>query len=342
MAQSASRTPVLSLIVPTRQRTAQLGRLLHSLATTAHDPARIEVVLVIDADDRESLVFRFDRLAVRRAVVPPGLTMGELNRSGYEASSGRYVMLLNDDVVARTRRWDRTVRTCLSRFPDGIVLVHTNDNLFGPQLCTFPIVSRTFCELAGGICPPHYARYRIDDHIEDVFNLLWALGEQRTIYLPDVVFEHFRYIQPADGEKQYILDEETLALDAVRFLDSFDERKDLALRLKQRLAGPVTAVQVRCWRDLLEGIEDPFSLRVPERLRVEHAPPSMRDWLERTLQRVRECVRQKGYRGLARAVWNRVGGPRWRKDNASGNGPFQPHGEQGREGQFRVLGVKRG
>src|SRR5581483_2349361 len=110
-------------------------------------------VLVIDADDHTSLAFRFECLYLQQVVVPPGLPMGALNMAGYGASTGRYLMLLNDDVVARTRYWDRRVLSCLRRYPDGIVLVHTNDRLFGEQLCTFPIVSRRYCEIAGGICP---------------------------------------------------------------------------------------------------------------------------------------------------------------------------------------------
>jgi hypothetical protein len=224
----------------------------------------------------------------------------------YEASSGRYFMLLNDDVVARTKSWDRIILSCLNRYPDGIILVHTNDNLFREVLCTFPIVSRTFCELVGGICPLDYIRYRIDDHIEDLFNLLWVLGERRTIYLPDVHFEHFRYVEEAEGNRQYILNEKTLALDAERFLSLLPERKRLALELKQYLASPATLEEKLAWSARLEQVHDPFSLRVPERLRVERETPNLRRRVDQEFHRIQECVRLKGYGGLARAVWKRI------------------------------------
>src|SRR5207249_11524721 len=127
---------------------------------------------VHNTDDEETRAFRYDGLPVRRAVVAPGLTMGGLNMAGYEASSGRYLILLNDDVIARTRGWDERAREAFAGFPDGVALVHVNDLMFRDSLCTFPFVSRTYCELAGGICPRGYARYRIDDHIVNVFNLL--------------------------------------------------------------------------------------------------------------------------------------------------------------------------
>jgi hypothetical protein len=64
--------PTFSLIVPTRQRSGQLKRLLDSLAATLADPRAIEVVTVVDRDDHESIAFRYDALAVRQVIVDPG------------------------------------------------------------------------------------------------------------------------------------------------------------------------------------------------------------------------------------------------------------------------------
>jgi hypothetical protein len=264
-----AHNPALSLIVPTRQRTGPLRRLLDSIVTTAADPGGLEVVLVVDADDLESNRFRFDGVPLKRVVVQPGLPMGALNGAGHDASSGDYLMLLNDDVVARTGGWDAVIRNCFKRFPDGILLVHVNDTLFQKALCTFPVVSRTFCRLAGGICPPDYVRYRIDDHIEDVFNLLGVLGERRTVYLPDVVFQHCKCVEDGPGQKKYFLDEKILALDAPRFEALFSERKELALRLKDHIVSRAPKTYQRIGRSRLEAIPDSFSLRrEPHRQRV--------------------------------------------------------------------------
>src|SRR5439155_4501624 len=127
-------------------------------------PESLEVILVIDVDDSDSLHIAEERLTIHRVLVPPGQTMGALNTVGYEASRGRYLMLLNDDVIAHTLGWDDKVRDCFAVYPDEIVLVHVNDLVMQRHLCTFPIVSRTFCELVGGICSRDYVRYRIDAH----------------------------------------------------------------------------------------------------------------------------------------------------------------------------------
>jgi hypothetical protein len=298
------------LIVPTRQRPRQLSHLLHSLAITATDPGDIEVVLVIDADDRESQALPFDRLPLKRVVVEPGQSMGALNTAGYEASAGAYLMLLNDDVTARTRQWDRKIARSMRRYADGIVLVHVNDTVFQDQLCTFPLLSRTFCTLAGGICPRAYMRYRIDDHIEDLFNLLAVLHERRTLYLPEVIFEHGNFVENMHGLRQYFSNEDILAHDAPRFEAFFPARKELALRLKKHITPSAGPGEIACWRQRLEQVRDSFALRVPGRQRVVASTGyrlrtrarQVVTLLSTAVERIQTCVRHKGIGGLVRAA----------------------------------------
>ena len=252
---------VISLIVPTRRRPLLLQAFLHSVAATAAVPENVEVVLVIDGDDSVSQEITCERLRIRRVVVGPGQTMGALNTAGYEASTGRYLMLLNDDVLARSPAWDTSFRTCFDRFPDEVLLLHVNDRLFESVQCTFPVVSRRFCKLVGGICPTEYVRYRIDDHIEDIFNLLSALGERRTVYLPNVVFEHGNYAVDAEGVRRYQCDSEKLSADAELFTHFLPQRKALTLRLMEHLHGGAPVPE---WRSRLEMVTDSFALRRPE------------------------------------------------------------------------------
>jgi GT2 family glycosyltransferase len=265
--------PAISLIVPTRRRVRQLARLLESLAATISRRDAVEVVVVVDEDDAESQAFRHDGVALQKVVVPCGLPMGALNMAGYEESTGRCIMLLNDDVSARTPAWDLKVLECFNAFPDDMLLVHVNDMLFRESLCTFPLVSRAWCEMAGGICPREYRRYRIDDHIGDVFNLLGLLGERRIVYLPDVLFEHFHYDEPEVGQRRYAFNPEIMAEDAPRFEALRDERKALALRVKRRIDDCAQQAADRERQRVLDGAADAFTLRLPQRLRVRGKSP---------------------------------------------------------------------
>jgi hypothetical protein len=284
--------PSLSLIVPTQKRTEKLRTLFHSLKKNTKNESQVEVVLVVDADDNESLRFSFPWLSMKRVVVDPGLTMGALNLAGCEAAAGGFLMLLNDDVIVRTKNWDRQVLPACRRFADNIVLVHVNDTLFGEGMCTFPIVSRTFCALAGGICPREYQRYRIDDHIENIFHLLGALGERRILYLPDVVFEHSKYLETDSGQRKYFLDQRIEADDAPRYEQLVGERKQIAIRLKQH----IMARRGLSWQDAgrLEWMEESSLKRTRE---IVRGP---------ILERLCACYQRNGWRGLARSAGRKL------------------------------------
>ena len=292
--------PTLSLIVPTRGRAVSLSRFLDSVASTASDLSRIEIVLVVDDDAIPDLTD--PRLRLSWAVGPPGRTMGALDADGYAASHGTFVMLLNDDVVVRTPRWDDRILAASNHFIDGVVLVHVNDTLMGQNLCTFPLVSRSLCELMGGICPRDYLRYCIDDHIEDIFNLLAFLGERRTIYLPEVIFEHTNAVEMAGGVREYHAEPKALALDGPRFLARFDARKRFVLDLLDLIAPEGSR---RSREDTLAAVSDPVALRVPTRQIVWSAiPPPTR--LNVMAARFWRCWRERGVCGLIRAATRRL------------------------------------
>jgi glycosyltransferase involved in cell wall biosynthesis len=301
---------VLSLIVPTRSRTRQLAKLLESLVEMTSDVDRVEVVLVVDNDDLATRSFSFPGLRLVRVFVEPGQTMGELNMTGYEVSSGRYIMLLNDDVVVRTKHWDKFVLKAFRRFPDQIAMIHVNDMVFQEKLCTFPIVSREFCDFAGGICPRQYRRYRIDDHIEDIFTLLWYLGEQRIVYLPDVVFEHNNYVENVPGLRQYFSDEHILTrFDAPLFNRLTEHRKAVAVKLKRYIDAD-NADNSEKYQHILASVSSSSDLRDPGRLLLRRTAAGRLRCAIHTVKllpdRILTCARQRGVGGLLRAVLRRI------------------------------------
>lgn len=220
------------MIIPTRGRPDGLRRLLDSIRDNAAESASIEVIAVIDADDLKSLEFAYSDLRLERVGGPPARTMGALNLAGYQAARGRYLMLLNDDVVVRTPGWDTRLRQVLEHYPDGIVLVHVNDLIFRDTLCTSPLLTREFCKLAGGICMPEYRRYRIDDHIHHVYDLIRLLGYTGRVFLPDVIFEH------RDPAVSDMPDPAIQALDHQVFESFLEKPPALGARLRGEDRGP--------------------------------------------------------------------------------------------------------
>ena len=236
---------------------------MESILATTHNPDELEVILVVDSDDKQSIRFQTDGLHLKHVQVPPGLTMGALNMSGYRAATGKYLLLLNDDVILRTPGWDVLVLAAFRSVPDGIVLVHVNDLVFKDSLCIFPFQTREFCLLAGGICPEGYLRYRIDDHVHNIFDLISLLGQQRRIFLPDVVFEHMNVDATAGDAVQYAPESSIHKVDTRLFDSLLPERKRIALEAMLRIERHLESRHAK-WKEKLHLVKDSVSVRQPE------------------------------------------------------------------------------
>ena len=88
---------------------------------------------------------------------------------------------------------DVKVLKVFSGFPDDLGMVYGNDLYYGDLMSTFPILSRTACDILGKICPADYKWHCIDAHILDVFKRLSKLGQKRLAYLRNVVSEHMHH-----------------------------------------------------------------------------------------------------------------------------------------------------
>jgi glycosyltransferase involved in cell wall biosynthesis len=182
----------ISLLVPTRGRPHLVRRLLESLVEQTDQLDAIEVIFYVDSDDLESQDIGHDRIRTTR-IVGPDASMGAYNTRCLQAASGAIVVLLNDDVVVRTRGWDRRLVELDRRFADRVYLGYGNDWFKRGRVSTFPILSRATCDLLGEPFPAAYCGSLIDYHVFDTFRRLERLGHRRIVFLSDVVFEHAHY-----------------------------------------------------------------------------------------------------------------------------------------------------
>lgn len=274
-ASSDPNSITLSFLMPTRKRVPLVHRFFQSVLDTAADPDQIEIILATDDDDPESHEITHPSLCVKTVIIPRGSTMGNLNRACFDASSGRYVMLINDDVILRTKNWDLAVAGAFATYEDDIALIHVNDLLFREKLCTFPLLSRKAC-LEIGICQAEYQRYKIDDDIYAIYNLLAHLGHKRITYLPEVIFEHENFEQItrehrktegslyiADDDKVYVPNPEFHEHDARIFEARLEGRKNDALRLAALIDAHKDTGRLREYQHKLLDLQDPYDYRRP-------------------------------------------------------------------------------
>lgn len=229
--------PFISMILPTRCRVKLLQQFLRSIMIHSDHPGQLEIILVVDDDDRETIEFDFPYLRIKKQIVQPGQSMGALNQAGFAVSSGHYLMLVNDDIVIQTDHWDRTLRSALDHRKDNVILAHVNDLVFQHRLSIFPIVSRQYCEIAKGICPTGFSRYRIDNHIFSTFRMAAILGAHPIIFFPFVIFNHLNYIVKS-GRRTYLtnpgINPEIEAQDDIIFWKLYEERLSVAIELCRR------------------------------------------------------------------------------------------------------------
>ena len=120
--------PVISLLLPTRGRPALVERFFQSVVEMTAHPERVEVVLYIDEDDCGSHHLDCPGIRVTK-IIGPRMTMGAYNAACLEKATGSIIMLVNDDMVIRTKGWDERIVALDGSFPDGIYLVYGNDLL---------------------------------------------------------------------------------------------------------------------------------------------------------------------------------------------------------------------
>lgn len=225
----------ISLLLPTRGRSSLVYQLFDSILKTTSDPLTVEVVLYIDEDDIGSHEINYSSFSIVK-LIKPCVTLGKATKICFKASSGRYVMLVNDDVIFRTKGWDIAVLKAFSKFADDIALVYGNDLYQGEKMPTFPFLSRTVCKLMDGVCPSDYKGPYIDAHIFDIFKRLARQGFNRIVYLDDVIFEHMHQEAGKAASHVTYLKRNHHTEEPI-FLSFTEERRDIALKIVRYIKG---------------------------------------------------------------------------------------------------------
>lgn len=182
--------PILSVIVPSRQRVPQLDRMLRSLWRSAVHQDQIEVICRIDDDDGESQDYFASAgtvpMAERiRVIVGSRLngyaTLATLTNEAAREAQADLVLVVNDDVEFQTLGWDTKLRAVAARYPDGIFVLGVDTMNAGKFV--FPCVSRRQIDLLGGV---------FDERL--VYTDIWLRDVVkpfgRAIRVPEVTITH--------------------------------------------------------------------------------------------------------------------------------------------------------
>jgi glycosyltransferase involved in cell wall biosynthesis len=185
----------ISIILPTRKRPKGLRELFTTLSETTKYKNSVEVCLVIDDDDVETIQFvkNYDGdLSLKEVVIPRGKhILGEWWDIGYKIATGSIMMLCADDFRFRTYGWDGVVYDEFDKYPDKILMVYGDDKFVSKNLkiATFSFVHRRWIENSPFWLPPYFTTDYVDTWISDIAE---KLG--RKIFVEGLVVEHMHFL----------------------------------------------------------------------------------------------------------------------------------------------------
>jgi glycosyltransferase involved in cell wall biosynthesis len=177
---------MISILCPTRNRPANVERLIQSIYNTAPAPA-FEILFYVDDDDNpyEVQIEHDDRVQFVRG---PRLVHSDYWNTLAAVATGDLLMMMGDDVVFKTVGWSGMVEDAFLAVPDHVLLVFGDD--LGPargRFATLPIVHRTWYETVGRFAGPGFSADYADTWPNDIADMIG-----RKKFLPFVV-EHLHW-----------------------------------------------------------------------------------------------------------------------------------------------------
>ena len=195
----------ISLLCPSRGRPNDMERLIKSVAATATEPSRVEIMLYVDDDDPEKINYlvshknlstdpKVGRLLNVDLLVDEPLTTPLINYILADRAQGDILVITNDDQIFVDNNWDVRIDEEAAKFPDDIYCMWFNDGRYQEKICTFPILSRKWVDTLGYIEPFLFEHFNCD-------LWTWQIGQMidRLHYIPDILVEH---LHPDTGKAE--------------------------------------------------------------------------------------------------------------------------------------------
>tara|TARA_X000001382_G_scaffold10371_1_gene7154 strand:- start:8222 stop:8974 length:753 start_codon:yes stop_codon:yes gene_type:complete len=146
------KTKLVSFLIPSRKRFDNLLKTCNSIAETATDVSRVEILIRFDIDDIESVPriaeLPFDKVDIYVIVGERFRGYIDLNKYINECCSisrGDFLFLFNDDTTMASNGWDEV----LTDYMDDDVVLNPSTADKQENINTFPIISRRMYEAMG-------------------------------------------------------------------------------------------------------------------------------------------------------------------------------------------------
>ncbi|WP_146605807.1 aspartyl/asparaginyl beta-hydroxylase domain-containing protein [Micromonospora craterilacus] len=235
----------ISVLCPTRDRPAGLYRLLTSMARTAVDPSRIEILCYVDSDDPRLAAYR--RLAASRRLrrfarvvlhVGPPVGVPPAWNTLAELATGGYLAMANDDQLYVDHGWDvaldRRVAQVAQDHPDRVACLYFDAGQYPDGGCDFPIVSRDWYATLGYYAPELFQQWQAERWIFDLARRIDRLYPIPGIFVDHLHYQDYKAPFDATYQRHRMTREKSLA-DQALFIRTAPERARAAELLRRAM-----------------------------------------------------------------------------------------------------------
>ena len=191
----------MTLLCPTRGRTAQVVRMLSSIQDTAAVPGRVEVLFYVDSDDASLEEYRtlfagigkrFGALGRCEMLVGEPIGVPAAWNELAAAARGDLLMMANDDQLYVDFGWDvvldARVAELTAERPDEVLCLFFDGGQYPEGAHDFPILTRVWYETVGYFTPTMFSQWEVETWVFDIAERL-----DRLYSVPGVLVEHLHY-----------------------------------------------------------------------------------------------------------------------------------------------------
>ena len=182
----------ISILLPTRERSKKFNRMLNTLINTCNDISRIEILLLIDEDDKETNLYKqilrekiYEKLNIK-IIIKDLKTHAIRNNFLAKMCNGEIIFPINDDMIFVSKKWDKVIDKEFSKNVqnDPFCLWIKSNVKYRYLHCDYPIINREWYNRLGYVGSENFNFWYLDTWICDL-----SILSGRYIVTPDITVD---------------------------------------------------------------------------------------------------------------------------------------------------------
>jgi len=241
---------MISIVVPSRNRPDNLTRLVKSLKDTSSNFDNLDIILRLDDDDKDLAEYkkRLDGYKnINILVDGKRENLSDLWDECYYATKHPLVMMCADDVVFRTKNWDKILNNRMPNPDKTLYLAWCDDKNQGPLIPTLPIMSKAWIDSIGYFVPRDYVCDFCDVHIHEIARRLQKFNIEVMLYNKDIIIEHMHpTVAKGKWDAVYTSRRDKRSKAAIIFKRKAKERKATSEKLRDLVkSGKLDSINIK-------------------------------------------------------------------------------------------------